>query len=168
MHVTIVTFVCGFVTLALCRNNHHSRPNSWRACILLRFPSFEFTLLFKCAAVQTDTHQLCLEHYGNSEILKDFPITGLCLCYHKRKCTLCVQLKSRHSNHFLATAWEQTHPMIGPHVGCRLAPLRQERSLLRVLCPAPTTSQRGRHTILRPSCGRTTTTPTRTTPSPRI
>ena len=40
MHVTFVTFVCGSVTLALCSNNHHSRPNSWRACILLRFPSF--------------------------------------------------------------------------------------------------------------------------------
>ena len=79
--------------------------------------------MFKCAAVQTDSHQLCLEQYGNSEILKDFPITslpGLCLCNHKRKCTLCVQLKSRHSNHFLATGWERTHPMIGPHVGCRL------------------------------------------------
>ena len=58
--------------------------------------------------------------------------------------------------------------MIGPHVGCRLRAVRQERYSLPVLCPAPTTSQRGRHTILRPSCGRTTTTPTRTTPSPRI
>ena len=91
-----------------------------------------------CSSDWYTAHQLCLEHYGNSEILKDFPITslpGLCLCNHKRKCTLCVQLKSRHTNHFLATAWERTHPMIGPHVGCRLRASAPRKILPP--CPLP-------------------------------
>ena len=65
MHVTFVTFVCGSVTLALCSNNHHSRPNSWRACILLCFSSFEFIPSWSnVLQIQLiDTHQLCSEPY---------------------------------------------------------------------------------------------------------